>query len=103
METERLLDEPESGSEESRAIRALFGGRIMRKRRMRRLLLTHLLRQGDESEDDEFEDEEGGDERETLRALIGGRAIRRNKLRRLALAHLLREGGDEGEEDEEEE
>ena len=98
MEAERIMDVPEGENEEKRALRILLGGRLLRKRRIRRLLLVHLLRQGDEigdSDSDEGED----DERQTLRMLIGGRAIRSRKLGRLALAHLLREGDEDGEDD----
>jgi hypothetical protein len=103
MEAERIVDEPEGESEERRAVKALLGGRMFRKRRMRRLLLTHLLRQGDEIEENEGDDEES-DDRQVLRMLIGGRAMRRGKLRRLALTQFLRErDDDEGEEIDEEE
>src|SRR5436190_8747907 len=106
MEAERIVDEPQGESEERRALRVLLGGRILRKRRMRRLLLAHLLRQEGEAEDDETEAEddetegEEGDDQQTLRMLIGGRALRGRK-RRLALAHLLREGDEAEEEDDE--
>ena len=50
MEAERIVDEPEGESEERRALRLLLGGKMLRKRRLRRLLLAHLLRQGDDVE-----------------------------------------------------
>jgi hypothetical protein len=67
---------------------------MLRRRRLRRLLLAHLIREGregDEVEEGEGEEEGGGDERQIVRLLLGGRMLRRRKLRRLALAHLLQE------------
>ena len=87
---ERIVDEPEGESEERRALRLLLGGRMLRRRKLGRLALARLLREGDEGEDDEMEEDEG-EERRALRLLLGGRMMRGRKLRRLALAHLLRE------------
>jgi hypothetical protein len=103
METENITNETEAGGEDRRALRMLLVGRTMRARKMRRLALTYLLREGNEAEDDDTEGDEeegGGEERQALRMLIGGRTFKRRKLRRLALAHLLREGN-ETEDDEE--
>lgn len=90
MEPETIVDEPEVEGEERKALRLLLGGR-MRRSKLRRLALAHLLREGDEGEEDDTEEEEGGEERRALRLLVGGRILRRRKLRRLVLAHLLRE------------
>ena len=91
MERETILDEPEVEGEERRALRLLLGGRKLRGRKLGRIALAKLLREGDEAEDDEMEEEEGGEERRALRVLLGGRKLRRGKLRRLVLAHLLKE------------
>jgi len=90
MEPETIVDEPETEDEERRALHMLLGGRMLRRRKLRRLALAHLLREGDEGEEDDMEDEDS-EERRTLRLLLGGRMLRRRKLRRLALAYLLRE------------
>src|SRR6516162_4467716 len=96
-ERESILNESEGDGEERRALRLLLGGRAVRRGRLRRLALAHLLREGgedgDEADDDEADDdgEGGGEERRLLRLLIGGRMLRRRRLRRLVLAHLLRE------------
>jgi hypothetical protein len=76
-------------------MRLLIGSRILRRRRVRRTLLAHLLRESGEAEDeDEGEDEfgEGGDKEHHLLRLLGGQGIRqRSRARRLLMAHLLRE------------
>src|SRR6516225_10946165 len=89
----------------------LIGSRLLRRARLRRLLLAHLLRERHEDEDegeDYSEEHEGGDE-EVRRLLIGSRLSRRARMRRALLAHLLRErrehemeDEDEGEDDREE-
>ena len=45
METESILDEPEVENEERQALRLLLGGRMLRGRKLRRLVLAHLLRE----------------------------------------------------------
>ena len=93
METETNVDEPEVEGEERRALRLLLGGRMLRNRKLRRLALAYLLREGDEGEEDDTEEDEGGgEERRALRMLLGGRMMRRRQMRRLGLAQLLREG-----------
>ena len=52
MEIEKIVDEAEGTDEERRALRVLLGGKMLRKKRMRRLLMAHLLQQGDEIEND---------------------------------------------------
>ena len=58
---------------------------MLRRRRLRRLLLGHLLRsraEGGREDEDEDEDEDDGDrERRLARLLIGGGILRRRRLR----------------------
>ena len=95
METETNIDEHEMEGEDRRVLKMLLGGRGMRRSKLRRLAVAHLLhegREGYENEEDETEEEGGGnEERQIVRLLFGGRMLRRNKLRKLAIAHLLRE------------
>lgn len=104
-----LLDddhiEGEEWSEEERGlVRMLTGGHMLRLHRMRHLMLSHLLRdrmEGDE--EDEEEAEEGGDEdRQLFRLLVVTGILRRRRLRRLLLAHLQRGRMEEGSTDERE-
>lgn len=86
----------EGGDEDRHLLRLLIGSRILRRRRARRMLLAHLLRDRDEAEgeEDEGEDEfaEGGDrERRLVRLLVGHRVRQRKHARRMLMAHLLRE------------
>jgi hypothetical protein len=77
----------------------LIGSRILRRRRIRRAVLLHLLRERREGEDEDEdedegegdEDEGGGGERRLLRLLVGSRLLRRRRMRRALLAHLARE------------
>ena len=87
----------EEGGDEHEIVRALIASRLLRRRRVRRALLVHLLRskgefetEGDEGDEDTGEDY-GGEESEVVRALIGSRILRRRRVRRVLLAHLLRE------------
>jgi hypothetical protein len=93
----------EEGEEDDRGIvKLLVASRMLRRRRFRKLVLAHLLREKDAAEEDEEDvgDEESGDEDDKLvRVLIGSRILRRRRARKLLLAHLLRERG-EGAEDE---
>lgn len=94
MEKESAIHEPETAGEDREVLRLLLGGRALRRSRLRRLVLAHLLREGhegDEIEEGEGEEEGGGEERQIVRLLLGGRMLRRGKLRRIALAHLLQE------------
>ena len=96
MAKESAVQEPEAEGEDREVLRLLLGGRALRRNRLRRLVLAHLLRErheGDEIEEGESEGEEegGGEERQIVRLLVGGRALRRRKLRRMALAHILQE------------
>src|SRR5947208_3271165 len=98
MEKETAIHEPETQGEDREVLRMLLGGRGLRRRRLRRLVLANLLREGREgeevSEDEsegEGEEEGGGEERQIVRLLLGGRMLRRRKLRRIALAQLLQD------------
>ena len=46
MEPETIVDEPEVENEERQALRLLLGGRMLRGRKLRRLALAYLLREG---------------------------------------------------------
>ena len=101
-------DESEEGGtdQERRLARLLVGSRILRQRRLRRLLLAHLLRERGEAEDSDTDDdvsaegEEGeGKERQLIRLLVGSRIMRRNRVRRALLAHLLSQRGEAEDED----
>jgi len=96
----------EGGNREQKLVRLLIASRILRRRRVRHMLLAHLLRERGEAEDEDFEDEEDegaegaeGDERKLLRLLAGKRMPRRRRARRMLLAHLLREKSEAGDED----
>jgi hypothetical protein len=97
----------EGGGGEHKLARLLIGSRILRRRRVRRMILSHLLRERGEAgeEEDEGEDEYGeeasGGEHKLARLLIGSRILRRGRVRRMLLAHLLRERGEAGEEEDE--
>jgi len=45
MQSATIADEPEIEGEEQRALRMLLGGRGLRRRKLRRLALAHLLRE----------------------------------------------------------
>jgi hypothetical protein len=82
------VDEDEGG--DSRLARILVGGAV-RRRRLRRLVLAHLIRARGAEDDDEGEgiedDEGGGDEdRKLLRFLVGRKAVRRRRVGRAAIA-----------------
>jgi hypothetical protein len=89
----------EGGDHEHRFARALIGSRIIRRRRARKALLAHLIRERSEAADDDDEGEEyagenSGEESsdgKLVRLLIGSRILRRHKVRRAIAAHLLRE------------
>lgn len=95
-------EDGEGGDEDRQLVRLLIAGGIMRGRRIRRLLLAHLLRNRAE-ERDEDDDIDGGtleddEDRRLARLLIAAGGLRRRRMRRLLLAHLLSERG-EGEAD----
>jgi hypothetical protein len=89
----------EGGDRERKFLRLLLGSRMLRRRRVRRAILAHLLKQRGETDDEYDEGEEGDDEegpdleRQLARLLIGGRAVRRRRGRR-ALARSMHNGDD---------
>jgi len=103
----------EDGGEDDRRIaRLLIGSRMLRRRRVRRAVLAHLMRERGGETEDEFDEgdedigeEEGDRDRKFLRLLIGSRVLRRKRVRRALLARLRRDqgGGEEEEWDEDEE
>ena len=90
------------GGEDREMLRLLIGSKMLRRRRVRRALLAHLLRskseesEGDEGEEDTGE-ETGGEGRELVRALIASKILRRRKVRRAILIHLLKTKAESGE------
>jgi hypothetical protein len=95
----------EGGDKERRFLRLLTGSRMLRRRRVRRALITHLLSErGEDEAEDESDEESIGEEsedkeRRLLRLLIGSRMLRRRRVRRALIAHLLSERGEAGEEE----
>ena len=98
------IEGEEWSEDERRLLRMVTGGDMLRLHRVRRLMLSHLLRdrmEGDEEDEDEAE--EGGDEdRQIFRLLVATGILRRWRLRRLLLAHLRGERMEEGGKDERE-
>jgi hypothetical protein len=101
-------EEPEFGSPDRKFAKLLIASGILRRRRTRRMILAHLMRERGE-EFGEEEGEEGFGEGFGPRAVFAAGVGRRRRMRRLLVAHLLREraegGGfgeehDEGEEEE---
>jgi len=74
----QLEEDGEHGDEERRLARFLIGGSMLRRRRLRRLLLAHLLRSraGEEGEVEDDDEEDGADEHRLARLLIGGSMLR---------------------------
>ena len=82
----------ESSNEE--IARVVIGSGMLRRRRLRHLVLAHLLRERAEGQQEDVEaddDSEGAGDQEqgTLRLLLASRMFRRPKLRRMLLAHLF--------------
>jgi hypothetical protein len=112
-EGEGIEDESESGTDERKLARLLIGSNIVRRRRLRALMLGHLLREKREAAEEvegvsaeEGEESEGVTEHRLAKLLIGSGIARRRRLRALMLTHLLREkreaaGEEEGEAGEE--
>ena len=92
--------ENEGGQDERKLARLIIGSRILRRRRVRNLLLAHLLREGREGGDKD--EEGGGEDHRLLRLLVAGGLLRRRRMRRLLLARLIRHRRAEGHEDEDE-
>jgi hypothetical protein len=107
-ETETEADEATSEEGEGKLVRALIASRAFRRRRIRNLVLAHLLREraeGEEAGTEDYEDsdeETGDDDNRLVRAVIGSRILRRRRARKLVLAHLLRERATGSEEEEDE-
>lgn len=101
----------EGPSSEHKLARFLIASGILRRRRLRRILLAHLLRErgegvepfvgGEEVGFGEGEEIGGGDDRRIVRQLVASGLLRKRRLRRILLARLLRERGGFGEEGEE--
>ncbi len=97
-------EEEAEGFSDRRLVKVLLASRLLRKRRLRRLMLAHLLRERSESEEGDEEGEsgeeaEGGDERKLARLLVASRILRRRRVRQALLMHVLRQGSEsEGEE-----
>ena len=51
MEKETAIHEPEAEGEDREVLRVLLGGRGLRRRKLRRLMLANLLREGNEPEE----------------------------------------------------
>jgi hypothetical protein len=87
-------------------VKAVIASRVLRRRRARRLVLGHLLRErssGEEEGDEEFGEEGTDEDNRLVKALIASRVLRRRRTRKLLLAHLARERSEgTGEEDYEE-
>jgi hypothetical protein len=94
----------DTGDDEKEIVRTLIASRVLRRRRVRRALLAHLLRSGGgggggvgieaEGDDSEYSDGDGDgedDDRVLARALIGSRILRHRRVRRALLAHMLNE------------
>lgn len=97
FEDEDIESEDEGGEDDRDVARLLIGSRMLRRRRVRRVLLAHLIKQRGEAEDieggdsdEDFEDDEGGDgDRKFAKLVIGSRILRRRRVRRAVLAKLL--------------
>jgi len=104
-------DDEEGGDEEHRLLKLLIARGLLRRARIRRLLLAHLVREkrgatdefedeGEEVDDDVDEGEEGGDHRKFLRLIVGSGILRRRRIRNVLIAKLLKERAEAGSEDE---
>ena len=86
----------EGGASDGEVARLLVASRMLRRRRVRRALLAHIIKEnagGDEETDegeDEFDDE-GGRDGAFIRMVIGSRVLRRRRVRKAVIAHLLKE------------
>jgi len=100
FEDEDAEGEEEGGDDDRSVARLLIGSRMLRRRRVRRVLLAHLIKQrgdvedveGEGDSDEDFEDDEGGEgggDRKFAKLVIGSRILRRRRVRRAVLAKLL--------------
>jgi hypothetical protein len=93
-------------SSERKIARFLIASGILRRRRVRQMVLAHLLRERREGGEAEFgehegfeaEEEGGGEDRRIIRQLVATGVLRKRRIRRMLLARLLRERGEFGEE-----
>jgi hypothetical protein len=95
-------------SSERKIARFLIVSGILRRRRVRQMVLAHLLRERREGGEAEFgehehegfeaEEEGGGEDRRIIRQLVATGVLRKRRIRRMLLARLLRERGEFGEE-----
>ena len=94
MSSTKDSDAETGGLDEGRLVRMLVGGKALQRRRLRRLVLAHLLRERGESEDDDEglgEDVAGEDDHRLAKLLLAGGIVRRKRIRRALLAHLIQE------------
>jgi hypothetical protein len=98
-------DDEEGDEEGHRILRLLIARGVLRQRRVRRLLIAHLLGERHDAEmddeDDDGEDigEDGDDHRQIVRLLIASRLLRRRRFRNALLGRLLRERRDADDDD----
>jgi hypothetical protein len=81
----------DTSDREGNFVRLVIGSRILKRRRVRRAVLAHLLKERADSDDtdEESEGEEDADlERAVARLLVGRRVVRHRRMRRALAAHL---------------
>ena len=103
-------DMTEEGDDDDRTlVRAIVGSRVLKRRRLRRLLMAHIIRERNEAgegaeedyedADEDTDEEEGVDDRRLGKLLLASRMLRRRRVRRALLAHAIRaHQAEEGEE-----
>ena len=95
----RIGPKPVPGETTNKSSSALATGGLLRRRRVRKLILAHLLRERMEGADEGMEEGfGGGEEHQLARFLIASGGLHRRRIRKMILAHLLRERGEGGEE-----
>ena len=98
-------DADEEGADDGRVAKLLVASRMLRRRRVRRAVLAHLIRERNEGESEDGDDfeasgddvgEDGTDsERKFVKLLVGSRVLRRRRVRRAVVAKLLRDRNDD--------
>ena len=88
------------GASDAELGRLLVASRMLRRRRVRRALLAHIISEnagGDEEtgEGEEELDEDGGRDGAFVRMVIASRVLRRRRVRKAVIAHLLKERASE--------
>ena len=96
----------DGGTSDAELGRLLVASRMLRRRRVRRALLAHIIREnagGDEDIDEGEEefDEDGGRDGAFVRMVIASRVLRRRRVRKAVIAHLLKERGSDDSGDDE--